>query len=179
MNRNFVRRGSLDVREMCIFAMLGSVMFASKVIMEALPNIHLLGMLTVTYTLVYRKKALIPIYLYVVLNGLFAGFNFWWLPYTYIWTILWGVVMLLPRNMPRKVQFILYPLICAIHGFAFGILYSPAQALMFGLTFKQTVAWVISGIPFDLIHGFSNLVVGFLILPLSELLTRLSNKTLN
>ena len=179
MNRNFVRRGSLDVREMCIFAMLGSVMFASKVIMEALPNIHLLGMLTVTYTLVYRKKALIPIYLYVVLNGLFAGFNFWWLPYTYIWTILWGIVMLLPRNIPRKVQFILYPLICAIHGFAFGVLYSPAQALMFGLTFKQTVAWVISGIPFDLIHGFSNLVVGFLILPLSELLTRLSNKTLN
>lgn len=179
MKRNFVRRGSLDVREMCIFAMLGSVMFASKVIMEALPNIHLLGMLTVTYTLVYRKKALIPIYLYVVLNGLFAGFNFWWLPYTYIWTILWGIIMLLPRNMPRKVQFILYPLICAIHGFAFGVLYSPAQALMFGLTFKQTVAWVISGIPFDLIHGFSNLVVGFLILPLSELLTRLSNKTLN
>lgn len=179
MKRNFVRRGSLDVREMCIFAMLGSVMFASKVIMEALPNIHLLGMLTVTYTLVYRKKALIPIYLYVVLNGLFAGFNFWWLPYTYIWTILWGIIMLLPRNIPRKAQFILYPLICAIHGFAFGILYSPAQALMFGLTFKQTVAWVISGIPFDLIHGFSNLVVGFLILPLSELLTRLSNKTLN
>ena len=179
MKRNFVRRDSLDVREMCIFAMLGSVMFASKVIMEALPNIHLLGMLTVTYTLVYRKKALIPIYLYVVLNGLFSGFNFWWLPYTYIWTILWGIIMLLPRNIPRKVQFILYPLICAIHGFAFGILYSPAQALMFGLTFKQTVAWVISGIPFDLIHGFSNLVVGFLILPLSELLTRLSNKTLN
>lgn len=179
MNRNFVRRGSIDVREMCIFAMLGSVMFASKVIMEALPNIHLLGMLTVTYTLVYRKKALIPIYLYVVLNGLFAGFNFWWLPYTYIWTILWGVVMLLPRNMPRKIQFIIYPLICAIHGFAFGILYSPAQALMFGLNFQQTVAWIISGIPFDLIHGFSNLAVGFLILPLSELLRRLSNKTLN
>ena len=134
MKRNFVRRDSLDVREMCIFAMLGSVMFASKVIMEALPNIHLLGMLTVTYTLVYRKKALIPIYLYVVLNGLFSGFNFWWLPYTYIWTILWGIIMLLPRNIPRKVQFILYPLICAIHGFAFGILYSPAQALMFGLT---------------------------------------------
>ena len=179
MNRNFVRRGSIDVREMCIFAMLGSVMFVSKVIMEALPNIHLLGMLTVTYTLVYRKKALIPIYLYVVLNGLFAGFNFWWLPYTYIWTILWGVVMLLPRNMPRKIQFIIYPLICAIHGFAFGILYSPAQALMFGLNFQQTVAWIISGIPFDLIHGFSNLAVGFLILPLSELLRRLSNKTLN
>ena len=176
MNRNFVRQGSLDVREMCIFAMLGSVMFASKVIMEALPNIHLLGMLTITYTLVYRKKALIPIYLYVVLNGLFAGFNLWWLPYTYIWTILWGITMLLPQNMPRKMQFIIYPIICAIHGFAFGTLYAPAQALMFGLNLRQTFAWIISGLPFDLIHGFSNLGLGFLIVPLSNLLRKLSSK---
>ena len=176
MNRNFVRQGSLDVREMCIFAMLGSVMFASKVIMEALPNIHLLGMLTITYTLVYRKKALIPIYLYVVLNGLFAGFNLWWLPYTYIWTILWGITMLLPQNMTRKMQFIAYPLICAIHGFAFGILYSPAQALMFGLNIEQMIAWIISGLPFDVIHGFSNLGLGFLIVPLSNLLRKLSSK---
>lgn len=176
MARDNVRRGSVDVREMCIFAMLGAVMFASKVIMEALPNIHLLGMLTVTYTVVYRKKALIPIYVYVMLNGLFAGFNLWWLPYTYIWTILWGIVMLLPRKMPKGVAYIVYSLICALHGFAYGTLYAPAQALMFGLNFEQTVAWIISGIPFDLIHGFSNLGLGFLVVPLSELLDRLSHK---
>ena len=86
---------------MVIFAMLAAVMFVSKIVMEALPNIHLLGMLTVTYTIVFRKKALIPIYLYVLLNGLYAGFNVWWMPYLYIWTVLWGVTMLLPKNMPR------------------------------------------------------------------------------
>jgi len=159
--------------------MLGAIMFASKVIMEALPNIHLLGMLTVTYTVVYRKKALIPIYVYVMLNGLFAGFNLWWLPYTYIWTILWGIAMLLPRKMPKRVAYIVYSLICALHGFAYGTLYAPAQALMFGLNFEQTVAWIISGIPFDLIHGFSNLGLGFLVVPLAELLTRLSRKIIN
>ena len=179
MKRDSVRRGSLDVREMCIFAMLGSVMFASKVIMEALPNIHLLGMLTVTYTLVYRKKALVPIYVYVMLNGLFAGFNLWWIPYLYIWTILWGATMLLPQNMPIKVQYIIYPLICAIHGFAFGTLYAPAQVLMFGLNLEQTVAWIISGLPFDLIHGFSNLGLGLLVVPLSDLLNKLSRKIQN
>lgn len=176
MARDNLRRGSVDVREMCIFAMLGAVMFASKVIMEALPNIHLLGMLTVTYTLVYRNKALIPIYLYVILDGLFSGFNLWWMPYTYIWTILWGITMLLPRKMPKKCAYAVYSLVCALHGFAFGTLYAPAQALMFGLNFEQTVAWIISGIPFDLIHGFSNLGLGFLVVPLSELLDRLSHK---
>ena len=66
-------------------------MFCSKVIMEALPNIHLLGMLTMVYTLTFRWKALIPIYIYVFLNGLYAGFNVWWVPYLYIWTVLWAV----------------------------------------------------------------------------------------
>ena len=161
---------------MCIFAMLGSVMFASKIIMEALPNIHLLGVLTVTYTVVYRKKALIPIYLYVMLNGLFAGFNFWWLPYTYIWTILWGITMLLPKNMPRIVCIIVYSAVCSLHGFLYGVLYAPAQMLMFGLTAEQTLAWIISGIPFDVIHGVSNLGLGLLIVPLSDFLKKLTYK---
>ena len=159
---------------MCIFAMLGAVMFASKIIMEALPNIHLLGVLTVTYTVAYRRRALVPIYVYVMLNGLFAGFNFWWLPYTYIWTILWGATMLLPPNMPKKVAIVVYSVICSLHGFLFGILYAPAQALMFGLNLKQTVAWVIAGFPYDMIHGFSNLGLGLLAVPLAELLKKLS-----
>ena len=67
----------LTIREMAVFGMLGAVMFASKLLMELLPNIHLLGMLTVAYTVVYRKKALYPIYTYIILNGIFCGFALW------------------------------------------------------------------------------------------------------
>ena len=154
--------------------MLGTLMYCSKVIMSVLPNIHLLGMLTMTYTVAYRAKALIPIYIYVILDGLFSGFNFWWLPYLYIWTILWAITMLLPKKMPLKIAAIVYPIICALHGFAFGTLYAPAQALMFGLNFEQTVAWIIAGIPFDVIHGVSNIFTGMLVIPFSELIKKLS-----
>ena len=174
MDRRNVRRSTANVREMCIFAMLGSLMFASKILMESLPNIHLVGMLTVTYTVVYRNRALVPLYIYVMLDGLFGGFSFWWLPYTYIWTLLWGTTMLLPKRMPYKVKVVVYSLICALHGFAFGALYAPVQALIFKLNFEQTVAWIIAGLPYDLIHGLSNLGLGLLIVPLSELLTKLS-----
>ena len=170
------RRSFTNVAELAIFAMLGAIMFTSKIVMEGLPNIHLLGVLTMVYTLVYRKKALIPIYVYVMLNGLFAGFNLWWLPYTYIWTLLWGISMLLPRKMPRKVSIIVYSTVCSLHGFLYGILYAPAQSLMFGLNLEQTVAWVISGIPFDIIHGVSNFALGLLIVPLAEVLDKLSKK---
>ena len=161
---------------MVVFAMLGTVMFCSKIIMEALPNIHLLGMLTMTYTVVFRQKALIPIYVYVMLNGLYAGFNMWWMPYLYIWTILWGITMLIPKGMPKKIKCVVYPAVCCLHGLAFGILYAPAQALMFSLNAKQMMAWIISGFPFDVIHGIGNLVAGLLIVPLSELMLKLIKK---
>ena len=156
--------------------MLGTIMFCSKIIMEILPNIHLLGMLTMTYTVVFGKKALIPIYIYVMINGLYAGFSMWWIPYLYIWTILWAITMLLPKRMPKKVKCVVYPIVCCIHGFFFGMLYAPVQALMFRMNFEQMLAWILSGFPWDLIHGVGNLFAGMLVVPLSELLERLMKK---
>ena len=104
----------LSVKEITLFGMLGAVMYCSKVLMEFLPNVHLLGSLTVAYTIAFRKKALYPIYVYVFLNGLFVGFSMWWIPYLYIWTVLWGVTMLLPKNMPAKVKPIVYMIVCVV-----------------------------------------------------------------
>ena len=167
----------LSVKEVVVFAMLGSVMYVSKILMEFLPNVHLLGMFTVTYTIVYRKKALYPLYTYILLNGIFAGFATWWLPYLYIWTVLWGAVMLLPKKIPAKVQPIVYMVVCAAHGFLFGTLYAPAQALLFGLSLKGMIAWIIAGLPWDMVHGISNFCCGVLIVPLSKLLKRLEKAT--
>ncbi len=162
----------LSVREMTIFAMLGTLMYATKVIMEVVPNVHLLGVFTVAYTVVYRKKALYPIYIYVLINGFFAGFAAWWIPYLYIWTVLWGAVMLLPRNMPEKIRPVVYMLVCAAHGFLFGTLYAPAQAILFGLNFNQMIAWIAAGLPWDIIHGISNFFCGVLIVPIISVLQR-------
>ena len=156
----------LTVREMAVFSMLGALMFASKMLMEVAPNIHLLGVFTIAFTVVYRAKALYPIYIYVLLNGLFSGFATWWIPYLYVWTILWGITMLLPKKMPKPVAVVVYSLVNALHGYGFGILYAPAQAVLFGLSFKGMIAWVLAGFPFDVIHGTSNLICGLLIVPI-------------
>jgi energy-coupling factor transport system substrate-specific component len=167
---------SVTVRDMAIFSMLAALMFGSKVIMDALPNIHLLGMFIMVYTLVYRVRALIPIYLFIFMTGLYGGFGLWWLPYLYIWAILWGVTMLLPRRMPRGLAALVYPTVCCLFGLLYGVLYAPAQALIFGLDFNGMLAWIAAGLPFDLMHGIGNLFAGLLILPLSELLLKLERK---
>lgn len=81
--------------------------------------------------------------------------------------------MLLPKNMPKKIQPIVYMLVCASHGFLFGTLYAPAQAILFGLNFKGMIAWIIAGLFWDMVHGISNFFVGILIVPLVHLLRKL------
>lgn len=162
----------LNIKEIAVFGMLGAMMFASKMLMEFLPNIHLLGVFTIATTVVYRQKALYPIYIYVLLNGLIAGFNVWWVPYLYIWTILWGATMLLPKNLPQKAKPFIYMGLCGLHGFLYGILYAPAQALFFGLSFDATITWIVAGLPFDAIHGISNIVCGVLICPIIAVLRK-------
>ncbi len=167
----------LSTRELTIFAMLGATMYASKMIMEFAPNIHLLGVFTIAFTVVYRKKALYPIYIYVLLLGLFNGFSSWWIPHLYLWTVLWAVVMLLPKKMPKKVRPLVYMMICAMHGFLYGILYAPVQAVLFGLNLKGTIAWIISGLPWDAVHGVSNFFCAILVMPIITAL-RLADKNI-
>ena len=172
------RKSLYRLISLAIFVMLGVIMFISDVMMEFLPNIHIVGVLTVVYTIVYRFRALIPIYIYAFLNGLFFGFGPWWVAYLYIWTILWGAVMLVPRGFSKTVKRIFYIALCALHGFAFGLLYLPVQAAFFSSDPTYLKAWWSIGfVTADLYHGIGNLIFGILlIIPLSELLIKLESK---
>ncbi len=169
------KKSLLTIQELVLCAMYGTLMYVTKVIMAALPNVHLIGMFIILFTILHRAKALIPIYIYVLLEGIFGGFTLWWIPYLYVWTILWAITMLLPKKLPDKYAAFIYPIICGLHGFAFGILFAPAQALLFGLDFKGMITWIIAGLPFDITHGISNIFTGLLVLPLSKLMKKLLN----
>ena len=166
----------LTIREIATFGMLAALMYASKMIMEVAPNVHLLGVFTIAITVVYRTKALYPIYTFVLLIGMFNGFATWWIPYLYLWTILWGITMLLPQKLPKKVRPIVYMLVNACHGFLYGTLYAPAQAILFGLSFDAMIAWIVAGLPWDFVHGVSNFICGMLIVPIVNVLQRIKQQ---
>ena len=161
-----------QILRIVLLPMFGAMLFVSKLAFEALPNIHPVAMLIMVFTLAYRKWALVPIYIFVILFGVFNGFSQYWYPYLYIWTILWAATMLLPKKLSDKKAAFIYPAVCGLHGFLFGTLWAPAQALIFKYTFNQTLAWIGSGLPWDLRHGISNICMGLLILPLYKLLKR-------
>ncbi len=161
----------LKLKDIVVLALLSALMCVGDFAMEWLPNIHLVGVLIVVTTIVYRNYALLPIYVYVLIQGIVGGFGPWWTGYTYVWTVLWTAIMLVPKRLNEKIKYILYIVLCTLHGFLFGMLYAPVQAIMFGLDFEGVIAWIVAGLYFDLIHGLGNLVLGaLLIYPMVKIL---------
>ena len=170
-------KARLDLRHLAIFAMLGSIQFAAKQFLELLPNVELVSTLTMVYTLVYRRKALIPILLFILMEGLLWGFAVWWVPYLYLWPLLWAVTMALPKNIPGWLQIPVYAGTCALFGLYYGTLYAPWQAAAFlGWDMNKLLAWIAAGLPWDVVHAVGNLALGTLIVPLTKLLQKLERR---
>ena len=129
-------------RSLVTAAFLAAVLVASKFALDGLPNIELVSLLVILYTLEYPRLAVPAVYTYVFVYGLLNGFGIWWFPQLYIWAVL----MLFAR----------------LFGLCYGALYAVSYAVMNG-GIAAGVAWWVTGIPFDLLHGAGNFVVALLL----------------
>ncbi len=160
---NSKSKNKLTVYYIVLFPLFAAIMFLSDILLDIAMNVHLLAMLIVAFTVVYRAWALIPIYIYVILYGLFYGFSGWWFGYLYVWPLLWAVIMILPKKLNPKVAATVYAAVAGLHGLLFGTMLAPVNAVMTGFSFEQSVSWIIFGLPADVIHCVSNVLVTFLL----------------
>ncbi len=151
----------IRLKDIAILSLMAALMCVGDFAMEWLPNVHFVGVIIVVATVVYRKYALLTIFVYWMVLGFVEGFTLWWIPKLYVWVLLWGGIMLIPKKFSEKIKSILCVAICSLHGFlSFGVFYAPAQAIIAGLDFKGMLAWIVLGLPFDITQGVSNLVLG-------------------
>jgi energy-coupling factor transport system substrate-specific component len=153
--------------------MLAAVMHASQFALSSIRGVQLIGLFIAAFTLTYRARALIPIYVWVFLHGTFYGFIFM-IPYLYVWLLPWGLFMLAGKiKLPKKISVPVYMVLSAFGGLTFGALYAPFWALWQGLSFEQMLVWIAAGFRTDIGYAVSNFALGVLIIPLSELLKKL------
>ena len=151
--------------------MLGALTFGAKVAMSGLPNIEPVSLMVMLFAVVFGWKALYPVYLYVALEILLYGFNWWNINYLYVWAIL-AVVAILLRKMKNP---FFWALVSGLFGLSFGLLCCPVYGVMGG--FDYAIRWWIAGIPFDIPHAIGNFIIALvLFVPLRKLLTRLYGK---
>ena len=163
----------LNARQIVILGLMTAILLVAQVGMSFLPNIELVSLLIIVYTLVFRKKVLYIIYTFVLLEGLIYGFGTWWFTYLYIWTVLAGVTWLL-RDMES-------PLGWAIVNAAFGLMFGALTAIvnLFVSGIGGMVSYWVAGIPFDLMHCAGNFATALVLYkPLTLLMKRIVPKEL-
>lgn len=162
----------MTLREVALFGILAALTFGAKVAMSFLPNIEPVSLMVMLYAVVFGRKGLYPIYLYVLMEILFYGIQLWNINYLYVWAILFIGARLMKENESP----IAWALLAGGFGLLFGALCAPVYLFSGGVGFA--VSWWISGIPFDLFHCAGNFVMALvLFLPLKKLLERLYQKT--
>ena len=163
---------------MVLGALFGAVLFVSQILAASLPNIELVSLLIIVWTRVYRSGALPGIGVFILLEGLYYGFGIWWVSYLYIWFILWGIVMLIPKekNVHPALSALGWASLSGAYGFAVGTLTAIPWLIRGGPA--TAIAYIAAGIPFDITHGVANFALAlFLAVPLIRLLNRLKSKT--
>lgn len=148
----------LRVRALTVYALLGALMFILKMALAPLPNIEPVSLLVITYTLVFGREALWPVYAYVSLECLVWGIGLWNLNYLYVW----GVLYLLTRLFRRMSSSLGWAVLSGAFGLFFGLLCAPVYLFTGGWAFA--VSWWISGIPYDLLHCAGNLIAALVLL---------------
>lgn len=143
----------LTVRQICILALVGALIFATKFALSGIPNVNLNTLLIILCVVFFGWKTLYAVFVYVLLEGLVFGFSLWWFSYIYAWPVVSAVVMIFRKNE----SVLLWAVIGALCGLCFGPL---MYILYLTVTGWQTaVAMWIAGIPYDLIHCVSNFVL--------------------
>ena len=161
----------MPVRKITRIALLSAILYVSKVALEFLPNVELVSLLTVLYTLVFGKEAFLIVTVFNLFELIQWGFGTWWVSYLYVWPLFVLITLLLKKII--KEEFLIWSVVSGLFGLIFGSLFAivylpvdPAYAL----------AYWISGLPWDVWHGVCNFVLMLVIgKPLYLLLKKIKN----
>ena len=157
--------GKLTVRELTLFAILGALTFAAKYVMSFLPNIESVSLMVMLFAVVFGKKWVYPVYLYVAMEILFYGISLWNLNYLYIWAVL-AVLASCMKTMESPLG---WAMLSGVYGLAFGALCGIVDVFIGG--FGYAVAKWASGIPFDISHCLGNFFIALILFkPMRKLL---------
>ena len=154
--------------EVALFGILGGMTFAAKMVMAGFANIEPVSLMVMLFAVTFGKKAVFPIYVYVLMEYVMFGLGPWSLNYLYIWLVLALAAWLL-RGMTHPLG---WAVLSGLFGLSFGALCAPVDMLVGGWSYAVT-KWI-GGVPYDIAHCAGNFVLALLLFaPLRRALGRL------
>lgn len=160
-----------NVRDVALMGMMTATLEVSKLALAGIPNVEIISLLVILYSLSFGRKTIYSVCIFVLLECMIWGFGLWTIMYLYAWPLL-SIGACALRNID---SLWFWSILSAAFGLMFGGLCALVYLFLGGP--KTAFAWWIAGIPFDLVHGVSNFVLmAVLYRPLRRVLHRLSGE---
>ena len=158
----------ITVKDIAITGMMIATIEVAKNALAFIPNVELVSLLVILFTLYFGKKILFVIPAFILLEGCIYGFGLWWIMYLYVWPLL----ALITYIMRKQDSVWVWAIMSGSFGLAFGALCSIPYIVLSGP--KAAFAWWVSGIPFDILHCVSNFVLCLVLFnPLSKVMRKM------
>lgn len=150
-----MQRYKATIRRIVISGLLGAALVVAQVSLAFLPNIELVSLLLILFTLCIGRAVLAPLAIFILAEGLLYGFTMWWFNYLYVWPLLCLLAYLFHAQRS--------PLFWAMLSGAFGLCFGALCAIPYFFIggASTAFAYFISGLHFDLLHCAGNFIVAF------------------
>ncbi|MEG1848389.1 MAG: hypothetical protein RR238_07950 [Lachnospiraceae bacterium] len=158
--------GSKDI---ALIGMMVATIEAAKVSLSFLPNIELVSLLVILYTLFFKRKAVYAIFIFILMEGFLYGFGIWWFGYLYVWPILAFITHLCRQHTEPM----FWATLSGFYGLVFGGLFAIPYFFLSG--YQAGMTYWISGIPYDIAHCIGNFTLALVLFrPLYRILQKVS-----
>jgi len=159
------------IKEIATIGMMAAMLEVVKIALQSIPNVELVTLLIILFSLYLGPKSLIAVWAFVGMECVHWGIGLWTIMYFYIWPIL-VIATLIKKKYNTSQSKWPYVILSTIYGLLFGALCSIPYLFIGGL--KTAITWWISGIPYDVIHGVSNGVICFVLFsPLHKIMKKI------
>ena len=140
--------------------MMTAIIYACKVALESIPNVELVSFLTIMYAITFGIDAILAVTVFNLLELVQWGPGTWWISYLYVWPLL--------GNEP-----LYWAMVSGLFGLIFGSLFA---ILYIPIDVKYAATYLISGLPYDVLHCISNFIIMLILFkPINKLLNRVAN----
>lgn len=161
----------LTIKDIALIGVMIATLEVGKTAMNFLPNIEIVTLFIILYTLFFGKKTIYAIVCFVLLEGCIHGFGLWWIMYLYVWPLL----SLFTWLMRKHASAVNYAFLSGVFGLLFGAFCSLPYLFIGGP--KTALSWWVAGIPFDIVHCISNFLLCLVLFkPLHAVLKKIKTK---
>jgi hypothetical protein len=135
-------------------AFLSAILTIAILAIKPIPNVELISLLVIIYTLIFGKETLIIVTVFSLTEGLIWGFGLWWVSYLYVWPLLCIAVLLLKHLI--KEEFLIWAVVSGVFGLIFGSLFA---ILYLPIDPAYALSYWIAGLSWDVWHAVWNFIL--------------------